>query len=194
MVNGNKLRASGQNRIASCEMIEPDSSIANLDYAWWQVVADMSLSHELSPLIVDLDPMHGPLVGAELTCGGREERVCLWVRGRNSCGGVFPGGLADHRPDSPGVRSFGRGADGRGLGGAVPSRPPLKTVPLRAQKRFEGVPEASLQFEPDAGNHRRFCGTGRDRHVVAVAAERLETERIDLSASQAKPSGDMQAE
>ena len=37
----------------------------------------MSLCHELSPLIVDLDPMHEPLVGTELTCGGREERVCF---------------------------------------------------------------------------------------------------------------------
>ena len=112
---------SGQNRIARCEMIEPDSSMANLDYTWWQVVGDMSLCHELSPLIVNLDPMHEPPVGTGLTCGGREERVCLRVRG-NSCGGMFPGGLADHRPDSPGVRSFGRGADGRG----VPSRPLFK--------------------------------------------------------------------
>jgi len=65
---------------------------------------------------------------------------------------------------------------------------------VTAQQRFEGVPQASLQFEPDTGNHRRFRGAGDDRHVVAVAAERLEAERIDLSATETKPGRNMQAE
>jgi len=65
---------------------------------------------------------------------------------------------------------------------------------VTVQERFEGVPEASLQFEPDAGNHRRFRGTGDDRRVVAVAAERLEAERIYLSAAKTKPGSNMQAE
>jgi hypothetical protein len=63
-----------------------------------------------------------------------------------------------------------------------------------AQERFERVPEASLQFEPDTGNHRRFRGAGDDRHVVAVAAERLKAERIDLSATGTKPGRNMQTE
>src|SRR5262249_20620188 len=46
---------SGQNRIARCEMIEPDPSIANPDHTWWHVVGDMCPRPELPPLIVNLD-------------------------------------------------------------------------------------------------------------------------------------------
>ena len=65
---------------------------------------------------------------------------------------------------------------------------------VTTQERFEGVPEASLQFEPDTGNQRRFRGARDDHHVVAVAAERLETEGIDLTATETKPGRNMQAE
>src|SRR5215471_20240975 len=46
---------SGQNRIARCEMIEPDPSIANPDHTRWHVVGDMRLCPKLPPLIVNLD-------------------------------------------------------------------------------------------------------------------------------------------
>jgi hypothetical protein len=65
---------------------------------------------------------------------------------------------------------------------------------VTAQERFEGVAEASLQFEPDAGHHGRLRAASGDRHAVAVAAERLEAERIYLSAAEAEPGRDMQAE
>jgi hypothetical protein len=38
-------------------MIEPDPSVANPDHTWGHVVGDVSLCPELSPLIVDLDPI-----------------------------------------------------------------------------------------------------------------------------------------
>src|SRR5215469_7952310 len=48
------------------------------------------------------------------------------------------------------------------------------------QKRLEGVSEASLQFEPNAGNRRRFCRANDDPHIIAVTAERLEAKRVYL--------------
>jgi hypothetical protein len=58
---------SGQNRIARCEMIEPDPSIANPDHARWHVVGDMRLCPKLSPLIVNLDPI----------TAGQLTRICV---------------------------------------------------------------------------------------------------------------------
>jgi hypothetical protein len=46
---------SGQNRIARCEVIEPDPSIANPDHTWRHVVSDVGPCSKLSPLVVDLD-------------------------------------------------------------------------------------------------------------------------------------------
>jgi hypothetical protein len=48
-------RVSGQNRIAGCEMIEANPSIANPDHTWRHVVGDVRLCPKLSPLIVNLD-------------------------------------------------------------------------------------------------------------------------------------------
>src|SRR5215468_4125034 len=48
---------SGQNRIARCEMVEPDPSIANPDHTRRNVVGDVSLCPELSPLIVNPSPI-----------------------------------------------------------------------------------------------------------------------------------------
>ena len=48
-------RVSGQNRIATCEVIEPDPSIANPDHTWAHVVSNVGLCPKLSPLIVNLD-------------------------------------------------------------------------------------------------------------------------------------------
>src|SRR5262249_35859963 len=39
-------------------MIEADPSIADPDRTWWHVVGDVSFRPELSPLVVDLDPIN----------------------------------------------------------------------------------------------------------------------------------------
>ena len=56
------------------------------------------------------------------------------------------------------------------------------------------MPEASLQFEPDTGNHRRFRGAGDDRRIIAVAGERLEAERVYLGAAEGEGGHHMQTE
>src|SRR5262249_29160428 len=58
---------SGQNRIARCEMIETDPSIANPDYTCWHVVSDMRLCPKLSPLVVNLDGI----------TAGQLSRICV---------------------------------------------------------------------------------------------------------------------
>jgi hypothetical protein len=40
---------------------------------------------------------------------------------------------------------------------------------VTALQRFEGVPEASLQFEPDTGNHPRFRGSWDIRSPTMAA-------------------------
>src|SRR5215831_6628293 len=65
---------------------------------------------------------------------------------------------------------------------------------LIAQKRLEGVSEASLQFEPNAGNRRRFCRANDDPHIIAVTAEWLEAKRVYLGAPEAEGRCDVQTE
>ena len=106
-------------------MIEPHSSIANPDYKWWQDVGDMSPCHEFSPLIVYLDPMHEPLVGTELTCGGREERVCFVGTRELRAAECFAVLWLITDQTLLASAALVVGPMG-GLGGAVPSKPPLK--------------------------------------------------------------------
>jgi hypothetical protein len=54
------------------------------------------------------------------------------------------------------------------------------------------VSEASLQFEPNAGNRRRFCRANDDPHIIAVTAEWLEATRVYLGAPEAEGRYDMQ--
>jgi len=53
------------------------------------------------------------------------------------------------------------------------------------QKGLEGVSEASLQFEPDAGNYWRFYSPNEHGHIIAVTAKWLETKRVYLGAAEA---------
>jgi hypothetical protein len=46
---------SGQYRIARCEVIEPDPSVANPDHTWGHIVSDVGPCPKLSTLIVNLD-------------------------------------------------------------------------------------------------------------------------------------------
>src|SRR5215469_426 len=62
------------------------------------------------------------------------------------------------------------------------------------QKRLEDGSEASLKFEPNAGNCRRFGGANHNRHSIAVTAEWLEAKRVYLGAPEAKGRHDMQTE
>src|SRR5262249_2807596 len=63
---------------------------------------------------------------------------------------------------------------------------------LITQKRLEGVSDASLQFEPNAGNRRQFCRANDDPHIIAVTAEWLEAKRVYLGAPEAEDRCDMQ--
>jgi hypothetical protein len=77
----------------------------------------------------------------------------------------------------------------------APIRKPLPKVHLTSEtdgrliteKRLEGVAKASLQFEPNAGNCRRFCGASDDHHIIVVTAEWLEAKRVYLGAAKADP-------
>jgi hypothetical protein len=63
---------------------------------------------------------------------------------------------------------------------------------LITQKHLEGVSEASLQFEPNAGIRRRFCRANDHPHIIAVTAERLDAKRVYLGAPEAEGRYDMQ--
>jgi hypothetical protein len=62
------------------------------------------------------------------------------------------------------------------------------------KQRFEGLVEVPLQFKPNTRNGRRLHTSVRDHHVIAVPAEGLEAERVDLGAAEAECGRDMQAE
>jgi hypothetical protein len=62
------------------------------------------------------------------------------------------------------------------------------------EQRFEGLVEVPLQFKPNTRNGRRLHTSVRDHHVIAVPAEGLEAERVDLGAAEAECGRDMQAE
>jgi hypothetical protein len=61
------------------------------------------------------------------------------------------------------------------------------------EQRFEGLVEVPLQFKPNTRNGRRLHTSVRDHHVIAVPAEGLEAERVDLGAAEAECGRDMQA-
>jgi hypothetical protein len=74
------------------------------------------------------------------------------------------------------------------------ARKGLRGWPQLSRTASKGAAEILLQFEADA---RYGCGANRsvdERHFVAITAERLETEGIDLGAAETQCSRYVQAE